>query len=42
MGESGIFGLSNSCSDNSKIESTFHYFGVEFDDALDIAEKIDI
>jgi hypothetical protein len=27
---------------HSKIESTVRYLGVEFDDALEIAEKIDV
>jgi len=32
----------NFCSAISKIESTVRYLGVEVDDALEIAEKIDV
>ena len=37
-----IFGQSSYCSGIRKIESTVRYLGIEVDDVIEIAEKIDI
>jgi len=34
--------LRHACIGHSKIESTVRYLGIEIDDAIEIAEKIDV
>jgi len=38
----GNLGLSSFCLDTPKIESTVRYLGIEVDDALAIAEQVDV
>jgi hypothetical protein len=33
---------SNSCLDTQRVESTVRYLGIEIDDAIEIAEKIEV